>query len=164
MEGREVIKKTHRIAAMVGYSVFGAMALYFVLVQLIKMKMPEFAGLYSVTDLQTVKNLRYLFYGLSAISVFLARILQSVLLRKKPGDRPEDLLNKLHRTSLIMVIMSELPALFGLILFLLLGLERDLHILLIVSVIVLFIFFPRRKNWEEWLAGQLQGTPPGQSA
>lgn len=154
MDAQEVIKKTHRIAALVGFSVLGAMALYLLLVELIRAKLAPFNGLYPVTDLQTVRNIRYLFYGLSAASLILARILQSILLRKKPGDSPEDLLNKLHRTSLIMVIMSELPALFGLVLFLIRGLYRDFYILLAVSVVVLFIFFPRRRAWEEWLVSQ----------
>ncbi len=151
MEAREIIRRTHRIAALVGFSVLGAMGLYLVLVELIRSKMAPFNGLYPITDLQTIRNLRYLFYGLSAGSVILTRILQSLLLRKKPGDSPEDLLNKLHRTSLIMVIMSELPALFGLLLFLIRGLYRDFYILLGISVVVLFIFFPRRRAWEEWL-------------
>ncbi len=154
METREVIRRTHRIAALVGFSVLGAMALYLVLVELIRTRMAPFNGLYPVSDPQTVRNLRYLFYGLSAASLILARVLQSVLMKKKPGDSPEDLLNKIHRTSLIMVIMSELPALFGLILFLIRGLNRDFYILLGISVVVLFIFFPRRRAWEEWLVSQ----------
>ncbi|MDH7492781.1 MAG: hypothetical protein QHH44_02760 [Candidatus Saccharicenans sp.] len=152
MESREIIKRTHRIAALIGFSIFGAMVLYLVLVELIRSRMAPFYGLYPIDDLPTIRNLRYLFYGLAAASVLLARILQSLLLKKKPGDTPEDLLNKLHRTSLIMVIMSELPALFGLILFLIRGLYRDFYILLGISVVVLFIFFPRRRAWEEWLA------------
>ncbi|MBC7348554.1 MAG: hypothetical protein H5U05_01115 [Candidatus Aminicenantes bacterium] len=155
MEFREIIKRTHRIAALIGFSIFGAMVLYLVLAELIRARMAPFQGLYPITDLQTIRNLRYLFYGLSAASVLLARILQSLLLKKKPGDTPEDLLNKLHRTSLIMVIMSELPALFGLVLFLIRGLYRDFYILLGISVVVLFIFFPRRLAWEEWLASQV---------
>mgnify|MGYP000064832041 CR=1 FL=1 len=155
MESREIIKRTHRIAALIGFSIFGAIVLYLVLVELIRARMAPFHGLYPITDLQTIRNLRYLFYGLAAASVLLARILQSLLLKKKPGDTPEDLLNKLHRTSLILVIMSELPALFGLILFLIRGLYRDFYILLGISVVVLFIFFPRRRAWEEWLASQV---------
>lgn len=152
MEFQEIIKRTHRLAALIGFSVFGAMVLYLVLVELIRARMAPFHGLYPITDPQAIRNLRYLCYGLSAASVLLARILQSLLLKKKSSDTAEDLLNKLHRTSLIMVIMSELPALFGLILFLLRGLYRDFYILLGISVVVLFIFFPRRRAWEDWLA------------
>lgn len=65
-----------------------------------------------------------------------------MLLKKKPGDTPETLLNKLHRTSIIMVIMSELPALFGLFLFLLQLVLTDFYVSLIISVAILFIFFP----------------------
>jgi len=148
MELREIIKKTHRIASLVGFSVFGAMILYLVLEELIRSKMAPFYGFYHLENTQT---LRYLFYGLSAFSLILARVLQGWLLKKKGSETPIDLLNKLHRTSLIMIIMSELPALFGLILFLLAGLNRDFYVLLAISVVVLFIFFPRLRAWEEWI-------------
>ncbi|HRD01116.1 MAG TPA: hypothetical protein PLP57_00535 [Candidatus Saccharicenans sp.] len=152
MNLEEAIKKTHRLAATIGYSVFGALVLYFVLEELIRNKLAPFYGFSHLSNHQT---LRYIFYGLSAISIILARLLQSLLLRKKPGDTIETLLDKLHRTSIIMIIMSELPALFGLFLFLLVGLNRDFYILLIISVAILFIFFPRRRAWEEWVASQI---------
>lgn len=151
MELQEIIKKTHRIAALIGYSVFGAMVFYLILEELIRTKMAPFYGLYRTPNIQT---LRYLFYGLSAFSLILARLLQSLLLKKRPGESALDLVNKLHRTALIMIIMSELPALFGLVLFLLAGLNRDFYVLLGISVIVLFIFFPRRQAWETWIAEQ----------
>ncbi|MGB9836512.1 MAG: hypothetical protein ACPLRX_07220 [Candidatus Saccharicenans sp.] len=163
MDSREIIKRTHRISALVGYAVFGAMLLYLVLVELMKAKLAPFRGLYPIEDVRVIMKLRYLFYGLSALSVILARLLQALLLKKKPGDTPADLLNKLHRTSLVLVIMSELPAMFGLILFLLRGLVRDFYILLGVSVIVLFIFFPRRATWEQWLV-EKAGTREWDSA
>lgn len=152
MELQEIIKKTHRIAALIGYSIFGAMAFYLILEELIRSKMAPFYGLYHTKNLQT---LRYLFYGLSAASVIIARLLQSLLLKKRPGDTALDLLNKLHRTSLIVVVMSELPALFGLVLFLMAGLNRDFYVLLGISVVVLFIFFPRRQAWEKWISENL---------
>ncbi|MBC7363270.1 MAG: hypothetical protein H5U07_01850 [Candidatus Aminicenantes bacterium] len=151
MDSREIIKRTHRISALIGYAVFAALLLYLVLAELLKAKLAPFHGLYGLKDMQSIKNYRYLFYGLSAASVILARLLQALLLRKKPGDTPLELLNKLHRTYLILVIMSEFPAMFGLILFLLWGLTRDFYILLGISVVVLFIFFPRRQAWEQWL-------------
>jgi hypothetical protein len=151
MDFEEVIKRTHRIAATIGYSVFGALVLYFALEELIRNKLAPFSGFSPSANHQT---LRYIFYGLSAVSIILARWLQSFLLKKRPGDTPEILLNKLHQTSIIMIIMSELPALFGLFLFLMAGLNRDFYVLLIISVAVLFIFFPRRHNWEEWISNQ----------
>jgi hypothetical protein len=154
MEAREVIKKTHRIAALVGLAVFGALVFYLVLVELIRTKMAPFYGLYHLKDLKTLNQLRYFFYGLSAVSLILARIIQGLLLRKKSGENASDLLNRLYRTSLITVIMSELPALFGLILFLIGGLNRDFYVLLVISVVALFIFFPRRRSWEEWILDQ----------
>ena len=152
MNLEEAIKKTHHLAAAIGYSVFGALILYFVLEELIRHNLAPFYGFSHLSNHQT---LRYIFYGLAAVSIILARLLQSLLLKKKPGDTPETLLNKLHRTSIIMVIMSELPALFGLLLFLLAGLNRDFYVLLIISVALLFIFFPRRRAWEEWLASHI---------
>ena len=151
MDSREIIKRTHRLSALIGYAVFVALLIYLILEELLKAKLAPFHGLYGVQTEQTIKNYRYIFYGLSVASVILARLFQALLLRKKSGDTPLDLLNKLHRTYLILVIISEFPAMFGLILFLFWGLVQDFYILLGISVVLLFIFFPRRQTWEQWL-------------
>jgi len=44
MDFEEVIKRTHRIAATIGYSVFGALVLYFALEELIRNKLAPFSG------------------------------------------------------------------------------------------------------------------------
>jgi hypothetical protein len=152
MELQEIIKKTHRIAALVAYSIFGTMVFFLILEELIRNKLAPFYGLYHGRNLQTW---RYLIYGLSAAGIIIARLLQSVMLRKKPQNTPVDLVDKLYRATLVVTVMSELPALFGLVLFLIGGLNRDFYILLGISVIVLFIFFPRHHAWENWIAGQI---------
>ncbi|HEK84992.1 MAG: hypothetical protein ACPLZD_04585 [Candidatus Saccharicenans sp.] len=149
MELQEIIKKTHRLAAALGYAIFGLLIFYLVMEELIRNRLHPFLGFYRLGNIPFI---RYLFYSLAVVSLILARVLQGILLKKKAGDTPLDLVNKLHRTSLILVILSELPALFGLALFLLAGLNLDFYVLLAVSAIVLFIFFPRRRVWEEWIS------------
>jgi hypothetical protein len=149
MELKEIIRKTHRLAAALGYAIFGLLIFYFILEELIRYRLAPFFGFYRLENKQL---LRYIFYGLSALSLILARILQTLFLKKKAGETALDLVNKLHRTALISVIMSELPALFGLALFLLAGLNLDFYLLLAVSIVALFIFFPRRRAWEEWIS------------
>jgi hypothetical protein len=55
-------------------------------------------------------------------------------------------MKKAHQTTTIIN-----SAIMGLILFLLSGLRRDFYLLLVLSFIFVFLFFPRYSNWEEWV-------------
>ena len=45
-----------------------------------------------------------------------------------------------------------MPAIIGLVLFFLGGLYKDFYVLLFVSLVLIFMYFPRLKNWEAYLA------------
>jgi hypothetical protein len=84
-------------------------------------------------------KLRYLFYGMAVIMIVSLRILRGTLLKKAP----------LHTTAIITAAFCESPAIFGLVLFLLTGMKRDFHFLSIISLFLLFMYFPRHSHWEE---------------
>lgn len=50
------------------------------------------------------------------------------------------------------MVLSEAPGILGLILFLLGGLNIDFYLLLFASLLLVFMYFPRRSGWEEWLS------------
>lgn len=92
-----------------------------------------------------------LFYALSIIHVFLLRIVRGLLFKKLPINNRQMLISKLEQASIISVVLSEGPALYGLVFFFLSGMSRDFYLLLLVSGIILFMYFPRFKNWQYWL-------------
>ena len=52
--------------------------------------------------------------------------------------------------NIVSLALSELPALFGFILFLGSGNPRDFYLLLIISVLLFYFFFPKFSFWSTW--------------
>jgi hypothetical protein len=95
--------------------------------------------------------LRYVFYGLGILAVILTRILNRVLLKDRPGELLPVFLHMLSRAAVITSVLSVAPAVLGFVLALLTGGSRDFYYLSFVSLFLVFIYFPRRRVWEELL-------------
>lgn len=150
METENDLKRAYKISAIVGMAIIGSFLIYVVFVEVIASQQV------SLLDAMTAANMgmmRYIFYALSIVSVVILRIIRGAMLRKSPTDDRQALIGKLQKTSLLTTALCEGPAIFGLVLFLLGGGRRDFYFLLIVSFILLFMSFPRLKNWESWLEG-----------
>lgn len=92
-----------------------------------------------ITENPDYSKLRYIFYGVSIILIILVRSLRKTLLKKAP----------VHINAIITAAICESPAILGLILFILSGIKRDFYFLLIISLFLLFMYFPRLSHWEE---------------
>jgi hypothetical protein len=80
-----------------------------------------------------------------------ARVMRGALLRKSPADGLDTLLSKLTRASLVTSVLSEAPAVLGLVLFFIGGRREDFYILVLVSIVMFALSFPRMSAWKEWL-------------
>lgn len=145
---REEMKRSHRTASFVGIVLIASLFIYLVVVEVIRATMGPFRGLVPVPGLAT---LRYVFYGLAVIEVLTTRLVQGVLIRRAPGDDARVTVLKLARTAVVTLCLSEVPALLGLVLFLLGGLNKDFYALLAVSLVLAFMYFPRLRSWEDWV-------------
>ena len=54
----------------------------------------------------------------------------------------------LYRTAMISLTLAEIPALMGMALVLLAGLNKDFYLLLFASIVLEFMYFPRASAWE----------------
>ncbi len=145
---REDLRRSHRTASTIGIAIIASLFVYLVVVEVLRAKAGPFLGFVSLPGIAT---LRYIFYGLAVIEVLATRLLQGILLRRAPGDDARATVLKLARTSVVTLSLSEVPALLGLVLFLLGGLNKDFYALLGVSLILVFMYFPRLGSWEEWV-------------
>lgn len=145
---REELRRSHRTASLVGIVLIASLFIYLVVVEIIRATMGPFRGLVPVPGLAT---LRYVFYGLAVIEVLATRLVQGALLRRAPGDDARVTVLKLARTTIVTLCLSEVPALLGLVLFLLGGLNKDFYALLAVSLVLAFMYFPRLRSWEDWV-------------
>lgn len=148
-EKTEELRRARRTAALIGVTIIVSLVIYLVIVEVIRSTLGPFTGF---ARIQNGLSVRYLFYGAAVIGVIAARFLQQVLLRAAPNDDEKTTIHKLSRTAIVTLTLSELPAVLGLVLFLLSGLNRDFYVLLFVSLFLVFMYFPRLSSWKDWLA------------
>jgi len=145
---REELRRSHRTASVIGIAIVASLFVFLVIVEVLRAKTGPFGGFVS---LPAVATLRYVFYALAVIEVLATRLLQGILLRRAPGDDVRATVLKLARTAVVTLSLSEVPALLGLVLFLLGGLNKDFYALLAVSLVLVFMYFPRLGSWENWV-------------
>jgi hypothetical protein len=149
MENRDELVRHLRTVSLVGASVIVSLFLYLGVEEFIRARFRPFRGFLAVTDLQ---RLRYAFFALAVVAVILLRVLRQALFRRVSHDDERTALHRLQTASLLTLVLSEVPALAGLALFFVGGLNVDFYLLLLGSILLVFMYFPRRSAWEEWLS------------
>jgi len=140
------LKKTYKITVIIGASLIASLLIYALIVELIRSEFKPFPGFVTITEIQV---LRYIFYGFAFFEVIAVNILRPVLLKERPTDDLNVFILKLNRAAIITYVFCEVPAILGLVLFLLSGLHTDFYIFLFLSLILEILYFPKFKNWEE---------------
>lgn len=135
-----------RPAATVSAAVVASLVLYLVLVEVLRAVYKPFRGFASLGDVQTV---RYAVFGAAIVVVILIRLLRPRLLRPVPGADERTALVRLQRAAVLTMVLAEVPAILGLGHFLITGLNVDFYVLLVASLVLVFMYFPRKAAWEE---------------
>jgi hypothetical protein len=146
MTANNKVEKTFRINKVISYALAGSLLLYAVIVEIFR-----FQGvILNPLPPAVLDTLRFVSVFLSFALYFITKFLNQKLLVKKPADTQEKLLQKLTLANIIALALSELPALFGFVLFLGSGNPRDFYLLLIISMLLFYAFFPRYSFWLYW--------------
>jgi len=151
MEHPPQMKKAFASARFSGAAFVACLLIYLALVEFIKSRYRPFTGFVSLENTQT---LRLVLFAAAAVLVVLNRILNGRLLKKGTGSGPDRAVQSLFRATLVSLTLAEAPALIGLALFFLGGLYKDFYVLLFVSLILVFMYFPRLKFWEDYLSNR----------
>jgi hypothetical protein len=132
-----------RTAILVG--AFGAsLATCLVLVEVVRRSRPV-ADAVPVLD-----QIRIALFVVAAVVVFASTVVKSFMLRQAPPD-PALRLARVRSATILAAAMAELPALLGLVLFILGGSQNDFYILAVVSLYMLVRHFPRREPWDAYV-------------
>lgn len=159
-EIRQAMNQTFRVQVIIAAASFVSLIIYLLVVELIRHLYRPFHG-WGAVGLGQISQLRYVIYAVSVGAVILMRLLQAILLRFPAHFEWRQAVSRLSLATLIPLIMAEAPAILGLIFFLLTGLQRDFYVLTIVSVILLFMYFPRKVVWEEKMAAYFSREKSG---
>jgi hypothetical protein len=147
------VRKSIRPALILAWALLAVLPACLAVEELIRARFSPFLGFAGLGDRLSV---RYAFYLGAAAAVVLIRVLNAIALRRKKTASPEAFLGRLKTVALLTLALAETPALLGLALFLVGGYNVDFYGLLFVSLILLFMYFPRIRTWE----AHLQNAPP----
>ncbi|MGD1009908.1 MAG: hypothetical protein ABR951_07150 [Candidatus Aminicenantales bacterium] len=149
MDFEDELRRHLRTVSLISVSIGASLLLDFGLEEFIRARFKPFYGFAGIAHLQP---LRYGFFGLAAAALALILVLRHALLKRPRGDDRKTALHRLERATVLTLVLAQVPALLGLVLFLLGGLNTDFYILLSASILLVIMFFPRRSGWEEWLS------------
>jgi hypothetical protein len=148
MDPREEIRAHLKPATMVGVAVLACLVVYLGLVEALRAILRPFRGFAALADAQP---LRLAAFGLGALVVLFLLLFRNRLFGRRPAEDLPAAVRRLQRASIVVLVLGEVPAVLGLALFLTTGNTADFRALLVVSLILTFIGFPRTSAWEEWL-------------
>ena len=103
-----------------------------------------FDGFNKFKYLQGIKNFLYL---MAMFNILVVRyVVMRIYIAPGPCDLPS-IARRLAIAGISSVLLSGLPCLYGLLLFLLTGDAVDFYLLFGLSLIYFIMYFPRYKNW-----------------
>ncbi|MBD3413682.1 MAG: hypothetical protein GF421_04520 [Candidatus Aminicenantes bacterium] len=137
------IKNAYRSSMYIHLAVMGTLLVYIAVVELIGTRFSAYAIRASY-----LSSLRYIFYGITIVVIFIIRRLQSAFKLKPRIGRMERSLNRMLKVSVITSILCEIPAVLGLVYFFLKGVKRDFYYLIILSAVLLLLYFPKYAKWQ----------------
>ena len=138
-----------RVAAMIYGAMMGSVLLYAVAVEVVNISQAPFSG-FAGAALEPM--VRYALWGVALVQVMLILVVRRTLLAKAPGPAPGASVAKLITVAIVTAGLAEIPAILGLVLFMVSGLRADFYALLTLSLALLATWFPRLESWREWAA------------
>ncbi len=150
MEPKDEIGRHLRPATLVAATIVASLVIYLAVVEVLKRSLAPFRGFASLADMQPV---RYAAYGAAAAVVLLLLVLRPRLFKRPAGADTAAALQRLQKAAFLTMVLAEVPAILGLVLFVVGGGAADFYKLLFASLVLAFIHFPRRGAWEDWLKG-----------
>jgi hypothetical protein len=146
MPASDTLEKAYRTSKIISTALAGSLLIYVIIVEVLKFQEITF----NIFPTPLLDTLRFIFVFLSFADYFIINFVSNKLLIKKPEDDHKTLLGKLARANIMSLTLCDLPALFGFVLFLGSGNSRDFYLLLILSLLLLYSYFPRYSFWAAW--------------
>jgi hypothetical protein len=149
MDDRPEFEKKIAAGRLIGAAILASIGICVLIVAWIQAHFRPFFGFARPADVQAFRGT---LFAASIILVVLNRVINGRLLKTPfEGDARKGL-RILFLAAVISLGLAELPAILGLVLFLTCGLSSDFIALAFVSLVLVFMYFPRPTSWESYLA------------
>jgi hypothetical protein len=137
------VKGTHQVTLYFHLAVMGSLLIYIAVVELFGANLRPYGDRYAY-----LSSLRYIFYGITIVVIFAIRRLSSLFkLRAIPG-RTDRTVKRMMTLNIITSLLCEIPGLLGLVYFLMKGIKKDFYYLVILSGVLMLLYFPRYARWK----------------
>lgn len=149
----EKYRRAFKSCLIFGFAQIIALAVYLILEEFTRAHFRPFFGFASgVLPTGSRIVLRYAVFAAAVVCVLIVRFVHNRGVRRlAAADDPDRVLAGLSRMAMFDLTLAEIPGFLGLVLFILAGYNRDFYILLFVSLVLNFMYFPRLKTWDDIL-------------
>jgi hypothetical protein len=121
--------------------------LYAVAVAIVSISQAPFEGF--AAQMQPA-GLRLALWAAATFVAGLIGIVRRTLLGRSPAGDEAAQARRLVSTSITIAALAEVPAVLGLVLFMLSGMRGDFYVLFVLSLVLQAVHFPRLEGWRQW--------------
>jgi hypothetical protein len=147
VETQADLKKAYEATLSISWAMIAALVLCPIVVEIVRMRLGSFGGI----SPKLAHQVRDFAYGLAIILPLCMRSMREAIFKRSKLSDVKTLVYKLQTVTAITMLVAETPAILGFLLFLLGGFYREFYIALAYSLLVIFVYFPRRHAWERLL-------------
>lgn len=143
------LKRRYRLSAIIGGAIIASIIMYAVVVEILVKTITPPAGC------NIPEFLKYLPLAGAVLSLAMIWILNRKILslpmanQLSPEQKVSVSIQRLFVVSIITYALSEVVAIYGLVIFILTGKLMDFYLAFVASLILLLIHFPTYRQWEE---------------
>jgi len=148
------LETAYRIATIICGAMAASTVLYALVVAVISASQAPFEG-FAPSFQPSI--LRTALWTLAIVDAGLIGLVRRALVARSRSEGAAGQARRLITTAVVTAALAELPAIIGLVLFMLSGLHGDFYALLALSLALQAIYFPRLDGWREWAAEPAAG-------
>ena len=141
------LETAYRNAAITCGAMLASTLLYPVAAVIVGLALAPFEGFVGPT---LPPGLRIALWTTAIIVAGLMGIVRRALLGTSPAGDTAGQARRLVSTSVTIAALAEVPAILGLVLFMLSGLRGDFYVLFVLSLVLQAVYFPRLDGWRQW--------------
>jgi len=149
------LETAYRIAAIICGAMAASTVLYALVVAVISVFQAPFEGFAPGAQ---PSILRTALWTLAIVEAGLIGLVRRALLARSRAEGAAAQARRLITTAVVTAALAEVPAILGLVLFMLSGLRGDFYALLALSLALQAVYFPRLDGWREWVAEPASGS------
>lgn len=153
------LRQAYRMTAIVCTAMIAGLFPYLLVVEIVRSQLGSEGYL---MDADQVQFLAYVLYGLALLPFIVPHLIKRHVSAAAPREEEGALVFRLRTATFLSYALSEVPAVFGLLLFFLAGLNTAFYALWFLSLLSMLLQFPRLRSWKE-LARQANRLPIGAS-